>query len=460
MTKDKLAFIEHGDLRTVLPAMGLPMTTGMIITALYNAVDAYFVSGLGNNAFAAVSIVFPLLQIMLGVGLTFSSGASSYISRLLGAGNIKRAEQTAASAVSFALLITAVLIAAFLFFLTPVLLFAGAAETTLGLAAEYARIILLSGMFTVFNVTSGGILTAQGKPHKTMLMMAVGAGLNIILDPIFIYTLRMGVAGAAYATALSQAVSAVLYVFEITTARNAVRFNVKHTVLDAEIFAQIFKIGIPIFLYQFFASAAIGLTNKAAGIYGNEAISAMSIMLRVTAIGLYIVFGFTKGLIPVIGINYGAGNMERVKQAVRLTNKWGAFFCGGFALIVIGSAPLIVRLFARDASEFLRITAIKALIYNGIAFIFFAYQSVYCAAFSAMGKAKEGGILNVSRQGLFFMPLIFILPHFFGLEGLLFVQPAADICTAVLTRYFVFKTAPYMTGSREKAGEALKSVRD
>ena len=446
MNKDRLLFIENGDIRKVLLAMGLPMTAGMIVTAFYNAVDAYFVSGLGNSAFAAVSIVFPLMQIILGIGLTFSNGATSYISRLLGAGNIPRAQNTATTAVSFALASSAVVIAFFLLFLEPVLHFAGASGATLAAAEEYARIIIISGFLTVFNVTAGGILTAQGKPHKTMLMMSAGAVLNIILDPIFIYPLGMGVAGAAYATAAAQGFSALLYAIEINKKGNAVHFTFRYTVCDKEIFAQIFKIGFPIFLYQFFASAAIGLTNKAAAPYGDEAISAMGIMLRVTAVGLYIVFGFTKGLLPVIGINYGAGNMQRVKEAVRITNKWGSVFCTAFALILIGTYPFIVKLFSHNASAFLKDTAAKALIYNGIVFIFFAYQSVYCAAFSAMGKAKEGGLLNLSRQGLFFIPFIFILPKFFGLTGVLFVQPAADICTVLLTKYFVVKNGALFKG--------------
>ncbi|MGI5174511.1 MATE family efflux transporter [Treponema sp. OMZ 840] len=447
MNKDKLIFIENGDLRKVLLAMGLPMTAGMIVTALYNAADAYFVSGLGNSAFAAVSIVFPLMQIILGIALTFSNGAASYIARLLGAGSIPRAQNTAATAVSFALGSSAAVIAFFLLFLEPVLRFAGASESTLYTAEVYARIIIISGFFTVFNVTAGGILTAQGKPHKTMLMMSTGAALNIILDPIFIYPLGMGVAGAAYATAVSQGLSTLLYTIEINKKDNAVHFSFRYTVCDKEILAQIFKIGFPIFLYQFFASAAIGLTNKAAAPYGDEVISAMGIMLRVTAIGLYIVFGFTKGLLPVIGINYGAGNMQRVKEAVRITNKWGAVFCTAFALILIGTYPFIIKLFSHNASAFLKDTAAKALIYNGIVFIFFAYQSVYCAAFSAMGKAKEGGLLNLSRQGLFFIPLIFILPKLFGLTGLLFVQPAADLCTVLLTKYFLVKNRALFKGT-------------
>lgn len=449
MNKDRVLFIENGDIRKVLLAMGLPMTAGMIVTALYNAADAYFVSGLGNSTFAAVSIVFPLMQIILGIGLTFSNGAASYISRLLGAGNIPRAQNTATTAVSFALASSAVVIAFFLLFLEPVLHFAGASGATLAAAEEYARIIIISGFLTVFNVTAGGILTAQGKPHKTMLMMSAGAVLNIILDPIFIYPLGMGVAGAAYATAAAQGFSALLYAIEIHKKGNAMHFGFRYTVCDKEIFTQIFKIGLPIFLYQFFASAAIGLTNKAAAPYGDEAISAMGIMLRVTAVGLYIVFGFTKGLVPVIGINYGAGNMQRVKEAVHITNKWCAVFCTAFALILIGTYPFIVKLFSHNASAFLKDTAAKALIYNGIVFIFFAYQSVYCATFSAMGKAKEGGLLNLSRQGLFFIPLIFVLPKLFGLTGLLLVQPSADLCTILLTKYFVVKNSALFKGKGE-----------
>lgn len=442
----RIEFIEHGDLKKVLWTMGIPTMIGMIITALYNVVDAYFVSGLGQSQFAAVSVVFPIVQIMIGIGLTFGSGGGSYVSRLLGAGDHKRANHTASISMLYGLGITTIIILILLTFLTPVLTFVGATDTILSYANHYARIIILASLLTVFNVTMNNLVTAEGKPQKTMIIMTAGALLNIILDPIFIYKLNLGVDGAAYATAISQALSTTLYFSLIVRKKNLIRINLRNTKWDGEIFVQILKIGMPIFLYQLFTSVSMSLTNMAAKPYGDDAIAAMGIMLRVISIGLFMVFGFTKGFMPVIGINFGAKNMERVREAIKITNRWCLRFCFLFGLLIILGSTHIATIFAKGGSAFLIDIASQALIYNGVLFLLFGHQNVYSTAFLAMGKAKEGGLLNLSRQGIFFIPLIFVLPIFFGLKGVLYTQPAADALTIILTRYFVFKNKNMLKG--------------
>lgn len=440
MNKEKkIDFLLNEDLKTVLLKMGIPTMLGMIITALYNVINSYYVSQLGGSQFAAVGIVFPILQIMIGVGMTFGSGAGVYISRLLGENNNDRANRTASVAVLYGVIITIILIGILLLFLPQLLTLIGATSTILIYAKGYAQIIILASIFTVFNVMMNNLVTAEGQANKTMLIMGASAVLNIILAPIFIFKLNMGINGAGYATIISQFFSTLIYLSLIFRNKLIIKINLKNSKMDKEIISQILKVGVPIFMYQLLTSIAISLTNMAAKPYGDDVIAGMNIMILATLFGIYFVFGFTKGFMPVVAINYGAKKINRVKEAIRITNRWGMIFCIIFGLSLAIGSDLITNTFFNNGSELLLEVSKKALIYNGIVFIFFAYQNVYSSAFLAIGKAKEGGIITLSRQGIFFVPLILILPKFFGINSLLLAQPLADILTILLTKYFVTK---------------------
>ncbi len=395
--------------------MGLPTMMGMIITALYNVADAYFVSGLGNSEFAAVTIVFPIVQIMVGVGLFFGVGSASYISRLLGANDAKKAGATASLALSHGLIIIVLIIIILFLFLEEVLLALGSTPAILPYSKSYAKIIILGSFLTVANITMCNIITAEGKANTTMFIMFSGALLNIILDPLFIYSLGLGVNGAAYATVISQVISTSLGLLVLLHNRTIIELTLADMKFNREILGEIFKIGFPVLLYQIFTSTSMSLTNIAAKPRGEEAIAAMGIMLRVMAIGLFIVFGFSKGFMPIVGMNFGAGNHQRVREAIKITNRWGFIFCSIFALVIVMGSKTIAETFSPNGS----------------------------------GKAREGGILNIARQGLFFIPLVTVLPYFWGIEGLLFTQPLSDVLTILLTAYFVHKNRELLKGSKK-----------
>ena len=207
----KIELLGSAPIPKALLAMGLPTMIGMMINALYNLVDAYFVGGLGTSQMGAISVAFPLGQIVVGLGLLFGNGAASYISRLLGRGEKETANKVASTALYSSIFVGAIIIIFSIIFLTPILKMLGATESILPYAATYTSIYIISSIFNIFNVTMNNIVTSEGAAKTTMCALLTGAVLNIVLDPIFIYVLNLGVAGAAIATAISQMISTAVY---------------------------------------------------------------------------------------------------------------------------------------------------------------------------------------------------------------------------------------------------------
>lgn len=428
----KLQLMREGKISAVLWKLGLPTMIGMLVSALYNVVDAYFVGGLGTSQMGAVSVVFPVVQIIIGLGMTFGSGAASYAARLLGEKDGKQANKTASTALftSLAVGITAIAIA--LSFLDNLLLALGATNTILPFARAYALIYISGSIFNIFNVTMNNIITAEGAAKLTMTAMLMGAILNAVLDPIFIYTLDFGIEGAAIATVIAQAITSLMYVLYIAREKGYLRFSIRDFSFNKQIYGEIFKIGVPTLVFQLLSSASMSLTNTAAGSYGDSAVAAMGIVTRILAMGTYVVFGYMKGFQPVAGFNYGAKQYDRLREATRVSLKWATAFCliAAFAMCIF--APYIVGAFSQGDSTVIEVGSL-ALRANSVLFAFFGFSSIYMSLFLALGKGKEGSILSMSRQGVFFIPAILIMPLLLGLNGIIYAQPIADLLTVILT---------------------------
>ncbi len=431
----KLTMMREGKIPQTLLKLGLPTMVGMIVSALYSVVDAYFVGGLGDSQMGAISIVFPIVQLMIGLGMMFGSGAGASISRLLGKGDRDEADRTASTALLTALSAGAVAIAASLICLNGLLTTLGATQTMLPYAREYALIYIPGARFNIFNVCLNYLVGAEGRTKLNLSAMLLGCGLNIVLDPLFIYPLGMGVAGAAWATVAAQAVTFVMYLGYILARMGVLRCSLRLVTCSGTIYMETLSIGVPIFLYQVVASLSMALTNAAVKPYGDPAIAAMGAVVRIMTLGSYVVFGFLKGFQPFAGFNYGARQYARVRRAIRLCLVWSTAFCVAVAIALFAFSEPIVALFAKEGGEMVRI-GVAALRANATAFVLFGYQMVYMTLFLAIGKAKQGGLLSISRQGLCFVPLILLLPRLFGLEGVIWTQPAADVLTAALTLAF------------------------
>ncbi len=448
---NRIYLLEEAGVASALLKLGIPTMVGMLISALYNAIDAYFVGGLGMSQMGAVSVVFPIVQIIIGLGMMFGAGASSYISRLLGKGANEQADKTASTSLFSGLLVGTIIIIGIMVFLDPVLTSLGSTETILPYARAYAKIYVTGSIINVFTVMMNNLLTAQGATKFTMIAMLTGSITNVILDPIMIYGMDLGIEGAAIATVISLCINMALYIGYIAKKKGVLRFSVRNIAPSKTIYAEVLKIGIPVLLFQLLASTAMGSINTAAKPYGDYAVAAMGAVIRIMTVVTYVVFGFLKGFQPFAGYNYGAKKYERLKKSIRLCMIWSTAFCIFAAIVLFIFADPVVSLFGTDVKMI--DLAAKALRLNAVLFITFGFQMVYASLYLAIGKSLIGSILSLSRQGIFFFPLVFALPHLLGLTGVIWVQPMADLLTTILTVIFAVKINRTLSAEVERGDQ-------
>ena len=398
---NKLELLGSVPIPKALMALGIPIMIGMLINALYNLVDAYFVSGLGESQMGAISVVFPLGQVVVGLGLMFGNGAASYLSRLLGRGEKDTANRVASTALYSSILVGACIILISILFLKPILVMLGATETILPYALTYARIYVLSCIFNVFNVTMNNIVSSEGAAKTTICALLLGALLNIGLDPLFIYALNMGVAGAAIATAISQMVSTLVYLAYVLRKKSAFSFRVKAFSPTGQMMAEILKIGVPTLVFQLLTSLSLALMNRASGEYGDSVIAGMGAVTRITSMGTLVVFGFLKGFQPVAGFSYGAKKFDRLREAIKTSIIWSTGFCLVVGLSMAIFSTQIVSQFTEGDAQMI-LAGQKSLFANGLTFILFGFYTVYSSLFLALGKGAAGFFLGACRQGITF----------------------------------------------------------
>lgn len=380
----------------------------------------------------AISIVFPLGQVVVGLGLMFGNGAASYLSRLLGSGDKNTADTVASTALYSSILVGAILIIFATVFLRPILILLGATETIMPYALIYGRIYILSCIFNVFNVTMNNIVASEGAAETTMCALLSGAVINIGLDPLFIYTFHMEVAGAAIATAISQFISTLVYLSYVLRKKSAFTFSINAFAPTKEIFTEILKIGIPTLSFQLLTSLSIALINRASNGYGDAVIAGMGAVTRITSMGTLAIFGFLKGFQPIAGFSYGAKNFKRLRQSIKISILWSTVFCIFAGLLMIIFSAQIISQFANGNEEMLFIGQ-KSLRANGFSFFLFGFYTVYSSLFLALGKGTAGFILGACRQGTCFIPVILLLPKILGINGILYAQPVADVLSVIVT---------------------------
>lgn len=430
--KKKMELLGSAPISKALLAMGVPTMIGMLVNALYNLADTYFVGGLGTDQMGAVTVAFPLGQVIVGLGLLFGNGAAAYLSRLLGRGDHETADKAASTAIYCSIVVGAIVILGSTIFLNPILKGIGAINSVMPYATAYTRIYIIFSIFNVFNVTMNNIVSSEGAAKTAMCALMTGAILNVLLDPLFIYVLDFGVAGAAIATAISQIVSTIIYIIYILRKKSIFSFHIKECCFSREIMSEILKIGIPTLLFQLLTSLSISMINDAAKEFGSSALAAMGPVTKIMSMGTLIVFGFLKGFQPIAGFSYGAKKIDRLQEAIKTSILWSTAFCVIYGLLAAVFSQEIMSMFTEEDQEMIAIGS-AALRANGLSFILFGFYTVYSFLFLVMGKAKEGCILGACRQGICFVPVILILPVFWGLNGVLYAQPVADVLTAAVT---------------------------
>ena len=433
MEKDQAQFIKMTEtpVNKLIISLAIPTIISMLVTAIYNIGDTFFVSKLGTRASGAVGIVFSLMAIIQAIGFTLGMGSGSLISRLLGAKENDRANEVASSgfftAILFGLLLT-------VFGLTNIdnlMRILGSSETILPYARDYARYILIAAPIMCAAFVLNNILRSEGKARFAMIGIAFGSILNIFLDPIFIFGLNMGITGAAIATLISQTISFCILLSSVLRGVTVSRLNIKFMYKNISTYILIIKTGLPSLARQGLASLSTVVLNLCAVGYGDAAIAALSIFNRVFMFIFSTIIGFGQGFQPVVGYNYGAKKYERVKEACFFTFKVETVIMAICSVIGFIFAPEIIKLFIRDDLE---VVAIGTLCLRAqcIATPITPICVVCNMTFQMIGRSWTATLLSSTRQGLFFIPILFIGNALFGLRGIECTQALADIASSIL----------------------------
>ena len=432
--KEKIEYMLNEPTKPLICQMAVPTIISMLVSSFYNMADTFFVGRINTQATAAVGVVFSVMAFIQAFGFFFGHGSGNYISRKLGAGDIEDANRMSATGFVYAFLGGILLGVLGLIFLEPLSVMLGSTLTILPYTKDYLGIILLGAPFMMASIVLNNQLRFQGSASYAMVGIVSGAVLNIGLDPLFIFVFHMGVAGAAVATTLSQIVSFLLLAVMSRRGGN-IHIRLKNFTPGWYYLKEIIRGGVPSLCRQGLGSVAQICMNRAAGIYGAEfgdaAIAAMSIVNRVTMFANSVLIGFGQGFQPVCGMNYGAGKYERVRE--------GFYFCVKYAfafLIVISAAAFIfaepiVMLFRKEDQDVIRIGTL-ALRLQCLTFPLSAWIIMANMMLQSIGKALKASAVAAARQGLFFLPFIWILPRIFGLLGVQMCQTWADICSLLL----------------------------
>ncbi|MCM1578887.1 MAG: MATE family efflux transporter [Ruminococcus sp.] len=407
--------------------MAVPTIITMMITALYNMADTYFVGQLDTVSTAAVGLALPLMNIVQALGFFFGHGSGNYMSAKLGAGDNKAADVMGDTAALLSLVTGCILAGAGFMYMRPMCMLLGATELLMDKTAEYISVLLMGVPFMMASFTMNNQLRFQGRAFLGMVGMGIGSVLNVGLDPLFIYVFDMGVKGAAAATAASQAISFVILL--VMSGRFPLRKP--NFSLRGEIITAIIKFGTPSLLRQGIMSVATVCLNNAAGNYSEAVIAAVSVVSRIVMLGASVIIGLGQGFQPVCGFNGGAGRYDRVKKAYLFCIKLSTVFMAAFGVLAFIFSPKLVAFF-RDDPEVIA-AGTPLLRWQCVTSVFQGIIVMTNMILQNMGKTVRASILATARQGIFFIPLLYILMGTWGLQGLTVTQSAADFLTAAVT---------------------------
>lgn len=437
-------------LPVLLKSYAIPSIIAMLVSSLYNIVDQIFIGqGVGYLGNAATNVSYPLTTICLAIALLIGIGSASCFSLELGAGREEQAARTVGNAVSMMVFMGILYVVAVEWFLTPLLTVFGATQEIMPYAESYTRITAAGMPLLILTNGLSNLARADGSPKYSMICMVVGAVINTILDPIFIFVLHQGVAGAAIATVVGQLVSCLMALYYLKKFRH-VKLERRHFIPGFRVYGRIASLGMNGSLNQLALTfVQIVLNNSltyygARSVYGSEIpLASCGIVMKTNAILLAVIIGIAQGAQPIIGFNYGAKQYERVRGIYRLALTWNLTVSGiGFLLFQLFPRQIISvfgtgePLYFEFAIRFLRIFLFMVTI-NGV-------QLQSSNFFAAIGKPVKGVILSLTRQVFFLVPLLLILPLLFGIDGIMFAGPAADLAAFLVTMLLIRREMLHM----------------
>ncbi len=445
------ARLGEAKLSKLLMEFSVPAIIGMIVNALYNVIDRIFIgNSAGSLGIAAITVGFPLMLIQMAFGMLIGLGATALVSIRLGQQKKDEAEQYMGNAVTLIAIGTVILVTLGLTFLNPLLKVFGASPEVLPYARDYMSIILYCSIFQTFSFGMNNFMRAEGQPVIAMTTMLIGAILNALLAPLFIFVFHWGIRGAALATVSAQAVSSIWIAAHFIFGRSVLKIRTANLRLKWDIVKGILSIGIAPCVMQLAQSLLFGIMNNSLLKYGGDiAISGMGIVNSLSVLIFLPIVGFQEGSQPIIGYNYGAQKFDRVKKVLKYAI-WAATSIATLGYIITRLFPVQLISLFNSHDKALIAFGTHAVAVCQFALPLIGFQIIGAGYFQAVGKPLLSMLLNFSRQLLILVPLLLILPHYLGLQGVLMALPLADFLSFMLTGCFLFIEMKHLTEKHQK----------
>lgn len=429
--KDRKDLMLNEPITRVIPKMAIPTIIAFLINSVYSLADTYFVSSLGTNATAAVSVNASLDQLIMMAGSMLAMGANSYIARLLGKGDDRKARQVLSTAFFLAAFLGTALMVFGIAFMTPMVRLLGATPTCEHYSIQYATYVLLAAPFMASNFVMNQCLRSEGSAILSMVGMGFGGILNVILDPIFIFVLDMGVAGASAATAISKLVSFSILIFPYLTRRSLLHLSIRNIHLSKDILFTVVSVGSSSMFRSGLAVLSAILINDIAGNISDSVLAGIGVCTKIMMFPFSIILGFGTGFQPVAGFNWGAKRYDRVRESYRFSS-FVAILGGIIMAVLVGIfADEIILLFAGNDPEMHRIGALSIRL-QCMALPIHAWVAIVNMLCVGLGNAKGAFLLATARQGTCFIPILYLLAYLFQANGVASVQALADVLSLIL----------------------------
>lgn len=412
--------------------LAVPTMMAMLVQVIYNMTDTFFIGKLNEpNMVAAISISIPVFMMIQAFGNIFAVGGASLISRLLGKGDRAGASRTGAVAFWSALVVCTAVSIIGLIFIKPVLMSCGASVNTIGFGKSYLSILLMGSPIIGLKMALAGLLRSEGATREAMIGMVSGSLLNIVLDPFFIFLLKMDVAGAATATVIGNVVGFSYCLSFYIRKRGVVSISWKHYRFDREVYAEIFKIGIPASIGMILTSTGFAVGNVFAAGFGDQVVAANGVAKRISNITVMLSMGMGHGCQPLMGFSYGAKKYNRLLETIKKAILTGTIMCTTFALLFYTFSDFWIRIFINDPI----VIELGAKIIGSFALGMpvLGIQMLLMSMFQSLGKSVQSLVISLGRQGLFYIPFLSIFSSVWGFNGFIRALPAADAATTLLS---------------------------
>lgn len=430
--------MENEKIGKLLLKFSIPAVIGMLVNAMYSVVDRIFVGrGVGSIALSGVAVTFPITNVIMAIGMLVGTGAAAVVSIKLGQKDKKAAEKIIGNAYTLTIILSIIISIIGMIFLTPILNLLGASSETMPYARQFATILLIGAVLQNVGFGLNPLMRSEGAPKMAMITMLIGAALNFIINPLFVFVFHFGVRGSAFATVISQTVCSIWILYYFTKGKSLLKLRRQNMRLEKDIVKQTMAIGMSPFAMQIAASIVTIVFNTTLEKHGGDlAIAAFSLINSITILILMPLLGINQGAQPIIGYNYGAKKLNRVKKTLR--NATIAATCiSTLGFVIVQLFPIqIISIFNTTDSKLISIGSNGIVIYLRM-FAVVGIQASFSNYFQSIGKAKHSMFLSLSRQILLLVPLVLILPNFMGINGVWISGAIADFSSTVIAAILI-----------------------